>query len=657
MKYLCILVFSLLCFQSLFSQENLVPNADFSEVYDYVECDRNNHYIEPLLENVLPHWSSRRRSANFIQIDMCREELYPNAQDAHSGSNYIVHHNFIEMPSTPNWCCPRSYSQVELKEALSPDKNYYLEYYVNPFRDDRLPSHLGILFKDTLIMDAVRGGPWPDPIVTEPHLEVDTFTGPAGEWLRIHHCFNVDEEWTVMMMGVFRSNDFLKEAFPAYETYAGYQFSYDAFTLIEVEDYMELKVGALRDTICVGDCIELSTNHSILPGLFEWQLPGSDLGSSQDSALVVCYDEAGEYDVGLWVEHCFGEHEELWERAVVVLDYPVIEEEVVVELEVLEGDTLRLEHCLPDEQWPVRWETDALLSCYDCPEPLFFAEESDTVMAILAPDQSCRDSCKFFIKVIPRAVADFQSDRPSLCVGECVTIENNSLHYSQPAHYRLGDEWKEWPSGDSQIEVCPEKAGEYEMQFAVSNHLSSDTVSISLAALPMPEPLPVETSFETEYGEVITLEAGFEALEYHWEVGIPDHLDLDCTDCPRPEVITYQSSGIELTARNEDCEDSMEYYIHVERQEAQIYLPNAFSPNDDGINDRFGALGLYFTPLTLRIYDRYGGLMHEGIGEDHDWDGRAGGEKVNPGTYVFTFEYENVYGERGVISGSVLVVE
>ena len=183
-----------------------------------------------------------------------------------------------------------------LKQPLSSDKNYYLEYYT-------LLSHplsfLGVLFSDTLIKDSERAPPWPEPIVTDPHLEVEDKINITGEWIRINHCFSVDQPYDVMIIGTFRDNDYLIERFPEYEGYNIVDIRYDAFMLIEVEDELELKIEEQRDTICVGDCITLSTNHSRIPGLFEWQLPGSDIGSSTDSVVTVCYPEAGEFDVGI----------------------------------------------------------------------------------------------------------------------------------------------------------------------------------------------------------------------------------------------------------------------------------------------------------------------------------------------------------------------
>ena len=631
-----------------YNQENLIPNPTFSEVYDFVECI-SAHWVSPPLELVLKHWSARKKSANLIQMK-CRE-LFPNEPFSYKDSVHIIHRFFFQNASH---CCAKDFSQVKLKQPLSPDKNYYLEYYTWLSRPI---SHLGILFTDTLIKDSQREPPWPEPIITEPHLEVEDKITITGEWTRINHCFSVDQPYDVMIVGTFRDNDYMIERFPEFANYSAIITRYDAFMLIEVEDQLELKIEEQRDTICVGDCITLSTNHSRIPGLFEWQLPGSDIGSSTDSVVTVCYPEAGEFDVGIWLEHCFGDYEELWERAVVVLDHPERDSDEVVNVQVLLGESVQLSSCLPDEPWPIRWNPHPLLECTDCSEPLYYGLESDTVHAILAPDLQCRDSCTYFIEVIQPASAVFSADFEAICVGDCFTIDNNSIHHTEPIRLFAEGEWQTYPMDVERIEFCPAESGDQELIFVVANELSSDTFSFNFNVLPQPERIPVPTQFETEYGESVLLEAGFEANEFLWEAEFPDHLEMDCIDCPSTEVITYLSSDVELIASNEFCTGRMTYTIHVNRQEALIYLPNAFSPNDDGINDLFGAKGLYFTPISLKVYNRYGGLLFEGRGPNHHWDGTAGGQKVNPGAYLFTFEYENLYGERNIVSGEILVME
>src|SRR5690606_18573840 len=52
-----------------------------------------------------------------------------------------------------------------------------------------------------------------------------------------------------------------------------------------------------------------------------------------------------------------------------------------------------------------------------------------------------------------------------------------------------------------------------------------------------------------------------------------------------------------------------------------IFVPNAFSPNNDGTNEYFNILALYLDDFHLSIYDRWGELIFESNSVDNTWNG------------------------------------
>jgi gliding motility-associated-like protein len=85
--------------------------------------------------------------------------------------------------------------------------------------------------------------------------------------------------------------------------------------------------------------------------------------------------------------------------------------------------------------------------------------------------------------------------------------------------------------------------------------------------------------------------------------------------------------------------------------------PDAFSPNDDGVNDIFYVRGGPFTKMNLKIYDGWGELIHESNEIEGGWDGSYKGQKVQMGVYIYIVdaigENENVY----KIQGNVTVIK
>ena len=128
---------------------------------------------------------------------------------------------------------------------------------------------------------------------------------------------------------------------------------------------------------------------------------------------------------------------------------------------------------------------------------------------------------------------------------------------------------------------------------------------------------------------------------------------------------TYTSSGVyaERFTAFSGCDSLRILNLTIEVR-ADLYFPTAFSPDGDGINDRFNVFG----PLDvsrverLRIYDRWGGLIAEltdippgSFGDG--WDGRGrNGDPLDPGVFVYTTRLLLSDGRTIERSGEVILV-
>lgn len=85
-----------------------------------------------------------------------------------------------------------------------------------------------------------------------------------------------------------------------------------------------------------------------------------------------------------------------------------------------------------------------------------------------------------------------------------------------------------------------------------------------------------------------------------------------------------------------------------------VFLPNAFTPNGDGLNDDFGLSNSSFFLgdfISMEVYDRYGGKIFEGTTTFEKWDGTINGEDALPSIYVYKVRYRCNGAER-ITSGS-----
>jgi len=91
-----------------------------------------------------------------------------------------------------------------------------------------------------------------------------------------------------------------------------------------------------------------------------------------------------------------------------------------------------------------------------------------------------------------------------------------------------------------------------------------------------------------------------------------------------------------------------------------IYTPNAFSPNDDGVNDvfTFGCSPDVKSIVSMSIFDRWGNIMYQGesLSCQDGWNGQVNGQQAHPGVYVYTSQV--LFVDNGVrqLDGSFTLV-
>jgi gliding motility-associated-like protein len=66
-----------------------------------------------------------------------------------------------------------------------------------------------------------------------------------------------------------------------------------------------------------------------------------------------------------------------------------------------------------------------------------------------------------------------------------------------------------------------------------------------------------------------------------------------------------------------------------------IYVPNSFTPNDDGLNDKFGAVGEGIIEYNMQIFNVWGNLVFESKNPSTQWDGKHNGLLCAEGAYTY----------------------
>ncbi|RYE13938.1 MAG: T9SS type B sorting domain-containing protein, partial [Sphingobacteriales bacterium] len=91
--------------------------------------------------------------------------------------------------------------------------------------------------------------------------------------------------------------------------------------------------------------------------------------------------------------------------------------------------------------------------------------------------------------------------------------------------------------------------------------------------------------------------------------------------------------------------------------DCDIYIPSAFTPNGDGINENFGLVtGISSTIFTFYIYNRYGELVFTTTDAFKKWDGKVKGKPSPNGIYVWMMTYKNKAGFIQTDKGTVNLI-
>ena len=163
-------------------------------------------------------------------------------------------------------------------------------------------------------------------------------------------------------------------------------------------------------------------------------------------------------------------------------------------------------------------------------------------------------------------------------------------------------------------------------------------------------------------GMPISLEPTFsiDPMKIEWELPSGETMYNDRKYNSTPLV----SANYLIEIENENgCIAKDEIYITVKDKVNNIFIPSAFSPNNDGNNDQFEfySNNVIERVISLRIFDRWGTLMY--IQKDFDlsekekfWDGTFKGHRVNNGVYSYVLELQLKDGTTAQEKGDITLI-
>ncbi|MBK7107915.1 MAG: gliding motility-associated C-terminal domain-containing protein [Chitinophagales bacterium] len=139
---------------------------------------------------------------------------------------------------------------------------------------------------------------------------------------------------------------------------------------------------------------------------------------------------------------------------------------------------------------------------------------------------------------------------------------------------------------------------------------------------------------------------------------------LSCTGCQNPAAQPYITTEYTVTSYDEyGCVATDIINVTVLLfDDLSVFVPNAFTPNNDGLNDYLFAYGSDIAEIeSFSVYDRWGSLVYQATNLSPDavnmgWDGTINGSAAQAGVYAFIIEVRFTFGGSKVVKGNSTIL-
>ncbi|MBN2729544.1 MAG: gliding motility-associated C-terminal domain-containing protein [Bacteroidales bacterium] len=261
-----------------------------------------------------------------------------------------------------------------------------------------------------------------------------------------------------------------------------------------------------------------------------------------------------------------------------------------------------------------------------------------TTYTVSGTSGGCEGTASVQVTVNPLPNASINGDTV-ICFGETATLTSS------------GGSTYLWNTTQttSSIGVNPTNSQTYTV--TVSNGPCADTASIFVLVHPLPL---ADAGNDTTilYGSPAYLN-GSGGITYSWS---PDD-DLSCNNCSDPTATPETSTQYTLLVTDANgCSNSDEVWVFVEYNCGDIFIPTAFSPNNDGYNDILIVRGNCIETIVFKVFDRWGEKVFETKVPGEGWDGTFKGQAMNGGVFSLYYSGTQIDGTTFSGQGTVTLI-
>ena len=220
----------------------------------------------------------------------------------------------------------------------------------------------------------------------------------------------------------------------------------------------------------------------------------------------------------------------------------------------------------------------------------------------------------------------------------------------------------EWSDGSTESTLTVNSSGIYSVLIVMDCQYYTHTFNVASSIIDI-EPLQDIT---LGLGDSITLSPFVtSSTPYTLEWNLLSGKEIfDCQNCEEINVIPLFDATYEIVATDENGCQSLDTISITVEKEREVFVPNAFSPDDNGFNDIFYLQSKNDIPIkTFKVFNRWGALVfeqEEGCSTNDTscgWDGSFFNEKLNSGVFIYFAQLEFLDGFTLELTGDVTLIK
>ena len=398
----------------------------------------------------------------------------------------------------------------------------------------------------------------------------------------------------------------------------------------EVYKSPQLSIAAL-DSSCIYSTVDFKAAEINNVNLLSWHWDfgnGSTISSQNGSAK---YQAAGKYDVVLSAIDGHGCVDSVL-RKINVIALPAVN--AGNDTIICSRDIITLH---PSGAAVYNWSTNSSLSCTNCANPVAHPPFSTTYYLKGSNAFGCVASDTLHVEVKQSVRLSVQK-LDSLCVGKSIQLNAS------------GAESYQWLSAESLSNlnipnplVSAPVTTTYTLIGSNYTGCAADTALVTVKVFPLPQFNIVDTAITVNLGTSYKMNTigSPDIVRWLWTPPVA----LSCNNCPSPIVQTIGDVVYKATVSTAvGCTASDYITVHTLCNGLNLFIPNTFSPNNDGNNDWFFPRGKgEFNVRSFSVFNKLGQLVYQknnlSVNNERDgWNGNYYGNPAPTDVYFYSIE-------------------